>query len=122
MSSFDTGTMHMDDIIYVRDIIERIELIEHDEADAVELATLTAIMNDIKGCGGDEQWRGAWYPLLLIRDSYFKDYAQDMAEDCCMVDRNATWPNNCIDWDYAARELQHDYTPTDIGGVTYWAW
>ena len=110
--------MNYEDIIDVRDIIERIEDLE----DGDELAALMSIMEDLKGEGGDERWRGAWYPLLLIRDSYFKDYAQELAEDCGMVDRNAKWPANCIDWEQAASELKHDYTSIDIGGVTYWTW
>ena len=85
-----------------------------------ELATLTAIMDDLKGCGGDEQWRGDWYPLTLVRDSYFRAYAQDLAYDCDLVDQTASWPMNCIDWDKAARELKYDYTSTEIYGITYW--
>lgn len=108
--------MNYEDIIDVRDIIERVEELE----DGDELAMLMAIMNDIKGAGGDEQWRGDWYPLQLIRNSYFTEYAQELAEDCGMVDRNAKWPANCIDWEQAARELQYDYTSTDIDGVTYY--
>lgn len=114
--------MNTQDIIDVRDIIERIEELEgdDDDGDAAELATLMAIMEDIKGAGGDEQWRGDWYPVTLIRNSHFTDYAQELAEECGMIDPNATWPANCIDWDYAARELQYDYTSTDIDGVTYY--
>lgn len=119
------------DIIDVRDIIERIEELAEDlttyraEAHAhpelvEEHAALCTIMRDLEGQGGDEKWEGAWYPLTLIRDSYFKDYAQELAEDIGAVPANAKWPNNCIDWDQAARELQMDYSATDIGGVTYW--
>lgn len=121
------------DIIDVRDIISRIEELENemqgeipdgttwaDTEQAEELATLTAIMEDLKGNGGDEQWRGDWYPVTLIRDSYFRGYAQDLADDCGLIDHTAGWPMNCIDWDKAARELQYDYTSTEIAGVTYW--
>ena len=135
------------DIIDIRDIIARIEELEEfleqthadqggeaefsdwieadwSEADfayeeVIEYQALTAIMDDLKGNGGDEQWRGEWYPITLIRESYFKDFAQELAEDIGAVDSNASWPNNCIDWDYAARELKHDYTSTEIDGVTY---
>ena len=114
------------DIIDVRDIIERIEELEPEideigEGDHIaEWKALTSIMADLKGMGGDEQWEGDWYPLTLIRDSYFKTYAQDLAEDVGAVNANATWPNNCIDWGQAARELQYDYSGVDIRGVTYW--
>ena len=119
------------DIIDVRDIIARIEELAQDlttysaEAHAhpelvEEHAALCAIMADLAGAGGDEQWEGDWYPLTLIRESYFKDYAQELAEDIGAVNPNASWPNNCIDWDMAARDLRMDYTSTDIGGVTYY--
>lgn len=140
--TFTADTMHLNDIIFIRDIIERIEELETEQEDYNdsedgqdidaptwaetdkeahdELAALTDIMTDLAGNGGDEQWRGDWYPQTLIRDSYFKDYAQELAEDIGAVDANAAWPNNCIDWDYAARELKYDYTSTEIDGVTYW--
>lgn len=121
------------DIIDAREIIERIEELEslkddHEnepdgghwsDEDAQELQTLTDIMDDLKGYGGDEQWRGDWYPLTLIRESHFQDYAQELAEDIGAVNKNATWPNNCIDWEQAARELRMDYSYTEIDGVTY---
>ena len=117
------------DSIDIRDIIERIEELpdliegegceEQSEADREELATLTGIMAELAGYGGDEQWRGDWYPLTLIRESYFQDYAQELAEDIGAVNRDATWPNNCIDWEQAARELRMDYSAIIIDGVTY---
>ncbi len=91
-----------------------------DAEEAEELTNLESLMEDLQGMGGDEQWEGNWYPITLIRDSYFEEYAQELAEDCGMVPANAQWPNNCIDWEQAARELQHDYSSIDIGEVTYW--
>lgn len=115
------------DIIDIRDIIERIEDLEafivdngHENPEAGELFKLHYIMEDLAGVGGDEQWRGAWYPLTLIRESYFRDYAEELAVDCGMVNSQASWPNNCIDWEQAARELKYDYTSTEIDGVTYY--
>jgi antirestriction protein len=42
-----------------------------------------------------------------------EDFAQDMADQLGSVDENAAWPNNCIDWEYAARELMYDYFEVD---------
>jgi hypothetical protein len=72
------------------------------------LAALEEAESDIGSCD------------TLIRDSYFKEYAQDLAEDIGAIQPDLSWPYNCIDWDQAADELQSDYTSIDIGGVTYW--
>lgn len=124
------------DIIDVRDIIARVEELEalapetaHDvtpgdsdeiEANALELEELTNLLDALQGMGGDEEWRGDWYPVTLIRDSYFRTYAQELAEDIGAINENASWPNNCIDWDQATRELRMDYSSIEYGGVTYW--
>lgn len=124
-----------DNIIDVRAIIARVEELETErdafdgdlegwsEAfpdDASDLGKFTALLDDLKGYGGDEQWRGDWYPVTLIRDSHFQAYAEELAEDCGMIKRDATWPNNCIDWEEAARQLQQDYATAEYDGVTYW--
>ena len=56
----------------------------------------------------------------LIRDSYFKTYAQQFADDIGAVNSEAGWPNSCIDWEQAADELQMDYTAIEFDGVTDW--
>lgn len=121
------------DIIDVRDIIARVEELETDipedederqawaESDAgVECTILESLLSDLKGLGGDEKWRGDWYPITLIRDSYFRDYAQELAEDIGAINAQASWPNNCIDWNQAARELQMDYSSVVVDGADYW--
>lgn len=134
---------NLDDTIDVRDIIARVEELREERDDlqlaldggsqedvnaldawetenAEELAELESLLDDLNGMGGDEQWEGDWYPVTLIRDSYFQDYAQELAEDCGMIDTNAKWPMTCIDWEKAARELQWDYSSVEVNGVTYW--
>lgn len=134
---------NLDDTIDVRDIIALVEelreerdylqlaldggsqedvnaLAEWETDNAEELAELESLLDDLNGMGGDEQWEGDWYPVTLIRDSYFQDYAQELAEECGMIDINAKWPMTCIDWGQAARELQWDYSSVEVNGVTYW--
>lgn len=120
------------DIIDVRDIIARVEELEslkddHEadpdgghwsDEDAQELRTLIDIMDDLKGYGGDEQWRGDWYPLTLIRESYFVDYVQELLEDCGEIPRNLPHYIH-IDWEVTAREVKVDYSEVTIDGVTY---
>jgi hypothetical protein len=43
--------------------------------------TLYDLLAELRGNGGDHEWRGDWYPVTLIRDSYFTEYAQSFAED-----------------------------------------
>lgn len=131
-------------VIDVRDIIARVEELEaerdsqtrtdddgteHDDpqlwrdqnqGDAEELDGLTAILEELKGYGGDEQWRGDWYPVTLIRDDYFEDYARELAEDIGAIQRDAQWPNNHIDWTAAAEALQTDYSSAEVDGTDYW--
>ena len=125
-----------EDMIDVRDVIARVEELE-DELPAsahevmpgtfeelaacqAELNTLRTLLEDLCGNGGDEQWRGDWYPIGLIRDSYFTEYAEELADDIGLVPSGSDWPARCIDWEQAAAELQMDYSSAEFEGVTYW--
>ncbi|NDB67262.1 MAG: hypothetical protein EB015_04500 [Methylocystaceae bacterium] len=107
-----------DDLIDVRNIIARIEELE-DQDFTSELVDLRNLMDELSGLGGDEKWRGDWYPVTLIRDSYFTDYARELLEDCGDIPDNV--PHYiAIDWERTARNIRVDYTPVEIFGVTYW--
>ncbi len=123
---------NFDDVIDSRDVIARIEELEgevlnddgvidqsNEDADyrdkCGELAALQALADEASGYAADWQ-----HGETLIRDSYFKDYAMELADDIGAIDNNASWPLTCIDWDQAARELQMDYSAVDFDGVTYW--
>ena len=89
-----------------------IEWKESDEAE--ELKILEALAEDGKA---SPDWP---HGETMIRDSYFEDYAQELAEDIGAINNDSNWPNNCIDWEQAARELRMDYTGIEFGGVDYW--
>ena len=121
-----TPPTNMDNVIDSRDVIERIEELEAEieietedegepDPDGVEeLAILKALADEGEG---SPDWP---HGETLIRDSYFEEYAQELAEDCCdMLDTNQ-WPLHCIDWEQAARELQLDYISIEFDGVDYW--
>ncbi len=121
-----TDISNIDDIIDSRDIIERIEQLEAmaeeaisgegpalDEEEAEELRILGELAQEAEGYAAD--WL---HGEALIRRSYFKEYAQQLAEDCGFEGSN-DWPGRCIDWEQAARELEQDYTSVDFGGVEY---
>jgi len=111
------------DLIDVRDITARCEDLEEATdglPEAEERCYLAAILDDIRDTGGDEQWRGDWYPVTLVRDSYFTNYARQMLEDCGTIPKDLpAWVE--IDWEATARNVQVDYTSVEIDGVTYWA-
>ena len=39
-----------------------------------------------------------------------QEFAMETADSMGAVDKNANWPMNCIDWEYAAKELMYDYS------------
>ena len=57
-------------------------------------------------------------PFIDTRD--FEEYAQELAEDIGAIDRRASWPMNCIDWEHAAKELSYDYSVVTFRGTDYY--
>ena len=116
-----------DNVIDSREIIERIEELreELDETPTpagkdelyAELRALEELDSD--GRNTSAEWE---HGVTLINDSYFVEYAQELAEDIGAIGRggDTSWPMYCIDWDWAARELQHDYWPVEFDGQTFW--
>ena len=78
---------------------------------------LDALLNLQEEAADSPDWP---YGETLIRDSYFKDYAYELAEECCELPDTNQWPQRCIDWDQAADELKMDYTSVTFDGIDYW--
>ena len=60
--------------------------------------------------------------ITFVKDSYFEEFAEDEAEQLGYFrncDKNA-WPYNCINWSFAADQLQQDYSSVEFDGETYW--
>ena len=87
---------------------------KYDDADVAELLVLRALQEQAEGYSDFRDGE------TLIRDGYFEQYAQELAEDIGAINRDATWPNNHIDWEAAADALKADYTSVDYDGVEYW--
>lgn len=83
--------------------------------DAQELKALQELCDDAEGYSDD--WT---HGATLIRDSYFKEYAEQLADDIGAIDRKAGWPLTHIDWEAAADELKQDSTSVEFDGVEYW--
>lgn len=118
-----------DDYFDSRDVLERIkelndqldELLEDypEEQESIEeiqdeLELMYAIQNE-----WDDAESFEW-GITFIRDSYFETYAEEFAEEIGAIDSEYEWPAYCIDWEWAARELQIDYSSIDFDGVRYW--
>lgn len=130
MAGIPHEVTNSDDVIDSRDVIARIEHLEAEreealgpegsgcwsDGDEAELVALKALADEAANYASD--WE---HGETLIRDSYFKTYAMELADDIGALKMdNVAWPHTCIDWDQAARELQMDYTSVDFDGVTYW--
>lgn len=109
---------NFDDMIDSRDVIARIEELNDIETPNVcefdELHILQALAEE---ASGSPDWE---YGEALIRDSYFAEYAEQLAEDIGEINRDHNWPVNCIDWDAAAGLLQQDYFLVSFDGEDYW--
>ena len=117
-----------DDVIDSRDVIARIvelqaekedleneELADWEKENGEELKALEELAEE------GEDYAPDWlHGETLIRDSYFTEYAQQLAEDIGAIDKNAGWPSMHIDWEAAAEELKGDYSCISFDGVDYW--
>lgn len=112
---------NLEDIIDSRSVIDRIEELIDIEGEELtddereELVALTALAAE------GEDYASDWaFGTTLIRDSYFTEYAEQLAEEVGAIDHNAEWPSMYIDWETAAQDLQQDYSLLDFDGVEYW--
>lgn len=107
-------------VIDSRDVIERIEALRLNDAnldddEREELERLVRL--DAYGRAYFSDWE---YGTILVIDSYFVEYAKELAYDIGAVNTHASWPNNHIDWSSAAEDLKQDYTAVEYGDTTYW--
>jgi len=79
-----------------------------------ELIALVRLREDVKDA--TSEWDDG---AQLIPLENFKEYALELAEECNMIPKNFGWPINCIDWDFAARELKADYSKVEFNGISY---
>lgn len=119
-----------DDVIDSRDVIKRIEELESEREALTEDSPELAQWDDDYGpelkvlkrlAEQGEGYAPDWHHgETLVRDSYFTEYAEQLADDIGAVDRNARWPICHIDWEAAAEALKQDYASVDYDGITYW--
>ncbi len=114
-----------EDTIEVEYLTDRYEELEEAQQSGMmqpgeveEMLSLLSVLDNIKSKSGDVKWRGDWYPDLLVRDSHYKSYIQELLHDCGDMPTLPTYI--VVDWDATIANLQGDWTSIDIDGVTYW--
>ncbi len=133
-----TDVSNTDDIIDSRDVIARIEELEaeleggyidgetsvymvDDDGDFIDMDDEHEELKALKTLAEEAENVCSWEDgETLIRDTHFKDYAEQYADDSGAIDSTHYWPLDCIDWDKAADDLQQDFSSVDFDGVTYW--
>ena len=123
-----TDITSKNNIIDSRNVIERIKELEEDRdalegtereeweesGDAEELSKLVDLFDS---CASFSDWK---YGAILVRDSYFVEFAKNEATECGLISDDASWPHNHIDWEAAADALKMDYSSVEFDGETYW--
>lgn len=87
------------------------EFDDDDDANG-ELTALKEFASELEGYG---DWQ---HGETLIADSYFPQYAEELARD--LYDLPDHWPIDHIDWEAAAEALKIDYTSADLDGETFY--
>jgi hypothetical protein len=82
--------------------------------DAEELKNLKELADDMEN---ECEWESG---IALIRESYFTEYAEELAGDIGAISPDAQWPLSHIDWEAAASELKNDYSTVEFGEETYY--
>jgi hypothetical protein len=128
------------DIVDSRDIIKRIEELDGEIEGCATCGGTGEVKDgedadkeaeDCDVCQSDREERKVLQDLVdeidnadngrtLIKDSYFRTYAQDYASDIGALPRDPSWPANHIDWEAACEELQQDWSSVEWDGETYW--
>lgn len=109
--------------------VEQIEYDEEQEEENKELTEDEQLLKDMEEYGIDEdmleqcraylECMGSGTDLSNFEERYSgefasdEDFAQDLAEQCGDLQENPHWPYNCIDWEFAAKEIMYDYCEQD---------
>jgi len=121
-----------ENIVDSRDIIDRIEELSMDGAierkieypndppepgDIEILEEYEALKKLEDEAEGSPDWS---YGEILIRESYFTEYCQELCQDIGDIPKDLPWYiAGHIDWEGVAREIKVDYMEVDFDGVSY---
>ena len=114
------------DYFDIRAVIARFEELESmkedgdiDDDDSEEYLILLSFLEEVKGRGEDEQWRGDWYPVTFLHEDHFVEAMEELVKD--IGDMPKEIPSYIvIDWGATAENLRADYSSVDIDGEEFW--
>lgn len=101
--SFDITPDNLEDIVEAVESLQKADYemeVYEAYADNNGYPSTASDMDDLIS-NADEAYQGEY--------SSDEAFARTMADDIGAVDKNASWPMNCIDWEQAASELMYDY-------------
>jgi len=98
------------------DLKERIDELDTDEKD--RLKALTELESDLgydslRECADNEP------TMIMIPESEWQEYAEQLADDVGMVDADSPM-RNYIDWEKWAQDLAYDYGLVTFDGADYY--
>lgn len=116
---------NVDNLIRTTEVVSRIATIEgimecpHTGAEvkeeySKELEALRGLLASVH-----EHVAPTTYSPLLIRASFFVEYAKHLAEDCGFIDFSNQWPYSHINWQEAAIDLAKEYAVVVFDSVSY---
>jgi hypothetical protein len=111
--------------IDLRELAEELEELngrhlENEESgglDDEELERRNALLELERDLGGSLSIYADNEPTAIAEED-FEEYAQELAEECGMIDPKSQM-RHYIDWERFAEDLKHDYTQFDFEGGTY---
>jgi hypothetical protein len=84
---------------------------EENEREFDDLDSLDSEVGGLCGLANNEP--------ILINDSHFAEYAEELCEDCGYISSGfPSWIE--VDWEATAGNLKADYASADLGGETFW--
>lgn len=121
MTTETVKTWELPGVVWLRDVPAAAE-----DGDAIALAVVDGLCDAGLVNDGDDLRAFCENAGEAIRGTHWVQYAQDLAYDTGALsdDKPSAWPLYCIDWQWAADELAHDYATFDVAGVEYFvlAW
>lgn len=138
-SDRDTYQSDIDEAQETLDDLEAEHTEENDEELGPKLEEARTVLEEAKGALADWEEENDWQKIdafkndldtdvsyaedgvTLINSDYFTEYAEDCFRDTQDTEVDTSkWPFNCIDWEEAAKELQHDFSSIDFDGSTFY--